>query len=804
MSLPLTHAGGSVDGISAALDLRFASSLSLTSTSGITPSFSRASTGTFFNSSGVLTTAAINAPRFNHVYNGSSWVSKGLLVEEQRTNSVQWSEDFSNATWSKLRTSISANAFASPDGNTTADKLVEDSSASNTHLVLTVSSITASVFSIYAKAAERSWIALQKSNTGNFCYFNLSSGTVGSASGATGSINSVGNGWYRCTIAVTSGSSVWDIFLATGDNGASYTGNGTSGLYIWGAQLETGTFPTSYIPTTTAAVTRSADVCQITGGDFSSFWNASEGSFVTEADSIGFASTGSDRYIIAFNSGGTANISHAIFLPTPGLSFDVYNSTLQARLSYTQPNAGDSFKLASCYKANDFAATLNGSAVQTDTSGTVPTINNVGIGYYPSYGQYANCHIARLRYFNKRLTNNQLEDLCKPEQQLKLDLNFSSNLSLTPTVGPTPSYSRASTGTYFNASGVLTSAAINAPRFDHVYDGTNWISKGLLIEEQRTNLATYSEDFSNAAYGISGVTVLANQVAAPDGNTTADKLTMTSSGTFYQSPLYGSAGAQAGSVWLRADSTQTVMLRIANDSGGESTTSTVTVTTSWQRFSVARTFAANPIKIWFGIDQRSILGGPNVAATIYGWGYQIESGSFPTSYIPTVASSVTRSADVCQITGSAFTNLWNASEGSIVADYDIIGRVNAVGDATMIWQADDSTLNNRLTGIAYETTSLGVYKNGFFAATSGAGQANFYIADPGLNSAAKLGLAWKVNDFYGYSGGVAGTDSSGSIPAVTQIKIGSRLGDYFLCGHIARLRYYAIRLPNRLLIAKST
>jgi len=89
----------------------------------------------------------------------------------------------------------------------------------------------------------------------------------------------------------------------------------------------------------------------------------------------------------------------------------VYNSTLQSRLSYTQPNAGDSFKLASGYKANDFAATLNGSAVQTDTSGTVPTSTNVGIGHYPGFGQYANCHIAELIYYPARLTNTKLQQL---------------------------------------------------------------------------------------------------------------------------------------------------------------------------------------------------------------------------------------------------------------------------------------------------------------------------------------------------------------------------------------------------------
>jgi hypothetical protein len=607
MSLPLSHAGGSVDGISAALDLRFASSLSLTSTSGITPSFSRASSGTYFGSDGLLkyapynlvqyseqfndaywlkynsptitanttetlapngtntaekivsgttaetdiykiglysgsaaitfsiyakagtvnffgigfnagatdytvnfdltngtsnqrnlsgytgasalitsvgngwyrcsltvtnpsvltgvyiyccanslttsattsgnstylwgaqleiastlgtyvptTNATNSAPRFDHTYNGTSWVSRGLLVEEQRTNVCTYSEDFTNGVWTKTRSSISSNVTAAPNGTSTADKLIEGAS-STTHLV-TFTTVTGGVFSVFAKASERSWIALQQNLSGNYCYFNLSSGSVGSASGATGSITSVGNGWYRCSIAVTSASSIWDIFLATGDNGASYTGDGTSGVFLWGAQIENGSFPTSYIPTTTAAVTRSADVCQITGSDFTSFWNASEGSFVTEADSIGYATTGSDRYIVAFNSGGNANIAHAIFLPTTGLTFDVYNSAIQARISNTQPNAGDLFKLASCYKANDFASTLNGGAVQTDTSGTVPTITNVGIGHYPSFNQYANCHIARLRYFNKRLTNTNLRYLSggpksfMPDQILGLQL----------------------------------------------------------------------------------------------------------------------------------------------------------------------------------------------------------------------------------------------------------------------------------------------------------------------------------------------------------------------------------------------
>lgn len=392
------------------LDLDWATDRSLPAAYGPTPSFSRASTGAYFTSSGVLTTAAINGPRFNHVYNGSTWVSKGLLIEEQRTNVCTYSEDFTNGVWTKTRSSISSNATTAPDGASTADKLIEGAS-STTHLV-TFTTVTGGVFSVFAKASERSWIALQQSLPGNYCYFNLSSGSVGSASGATGSITSVGNGWYRCSIAVTSASSMWDIFVATGDNVASYTGDGTSGVFLWGAQIEAGSFPTSYIPTTTAAVTRSADVCQITGTDFSGFWNASEGSLVVQYDRLNvptangilFAATKVSsplqNLIYNFASGGNENLS-------------VYNANIeQATFAIGSiPSVGTSAKIGFCYKVNDFAGTLNGSAVVTDTSGSVTAVEQIGIGYIHGTTANFNGHISRLRYYPTRLTNAKLQEL---------------------------------------------------------------------------------------------------------------------------------------------------------------------------------------------------------------------------------------------------------------------------------------------------------------------------------------------------------------------------------------------------------
>ena len=296
MSLPLLGAGMATDGPSAVLDLNFASLLSLTPSVGPTPSYTRASTGTYFNASGVLTTAAINGPRFDHVYNGVSWVSKGLLIEEARTNSLTYSEDITNAIYVKSGVSISSNAAIAPDGTTTADLIYPTTSTTSVYYnsYPGTSQYTASVF---AKASGKSCFAFYHNDGANLgASFNLANGTVSNVfSGNSASIRNFGNGWYRCTITSSTTASylLWQIFLQD-SQGTSFTvtPNGTDGVLFWGAQRELGSFPTSYIPTTTAAVTRSADVCQITGTDFSGFWNASEGSVVAEYDYQGTVSSG--------------------------------------------------------------------------------------------------------------------------------------------------------------------------------------------------------------------------------------------------------------------------------------------------------------------------------------------------------------------------------------------------------------------------------------------------------------------------------------------------------------------------------
>ena len=238
------------------------------------------STSTMVNSSGNIVSVAAGTPRVgHHVHNGSSFVNEGLLIEsEARTNLVAYS--IPNATnWSPIRATISENVSetVAPDGSQTASKGIENT-ASGTHridFVVTLTDTNTYTYSIFAKAAERSMIAMEIGNssvTGNFARFDLSSGSVAAESGTvTSSIENFGNGWYRCRVTAAAGTT--DRILIGIFDGASqsYTGDGSSGVFLWGAQLEENPTPSSYIPTTGATATRAAQTLAVPPAAFG--WN---------------------------------------------------------------------------------------------------------------------------------------------------------------------------------------------------------------------------------------------------------------------------------------------------------------------------------------------------------------------------------------------------------------------------------------------------------------------------------------------------------------------------------------------------
>lgn len=265
--------------------------------------FTRASAGMRFNEQGILVSVADNVPRFEH--DPLTGESRGLRIEAASTNLLTYSEDFSNAIWSKanLRGTLNALAAVAPDGATTATQYVENTDASVGRYLSPSQPFTSGTtytFSIYAKAGTSGAVRylglvlpLAAFTAHQVASYDLSgNGTATVSAGtATATIKHVSRGWYRCTLtatatATTTGGLQIRITNSSTNGAASYTGDGASHIYIWGAQLEAQPRHTSYIKTTSATVTRAADYAEMTGSAFTSWFRADEGTVVVKAASL--------------------------------------------------------------------------------------------------------------------------------------------------------------------------------------------------------------------------------------------------------------------------------------------------------------------------------------------------------------------------------------------------------------------------------------------------------------------------------------------------------------------------------------
>jgi len=368
----------------------------------------------------VLQTAASGVARFDH--NPTTGESLGLLVEEQRTNLLTYSEEFDNAAWTKYESSITPNTIVSSSGILSADKLVETTTSAMHFVRSNITSVIGVTYtsSIYLKASERTSVVVIHWDGLNFggVSVNLLTGVLStppsdlsiSDMSAASTVTNVGNGWYRVSISRAQQSTTTTqlrISLQNEGNGV-YTGDGYSGVYIWGAQLEAGAFPTSYIPTTSATVTRNADAASMTGTNFSSWFNNAEGTIYTDYK---FLNTQPDNYSTIFEvDDGTSN--NRIFARYPnysGIESQIISSgSGQASLNL---NFSQAQKIALAYKVNDFAACRAGGSLTTDTFGTVPLgLNAFYIGDSGS-AVYMNGTIKKIAYYPSRLSNAQLQAL---------------------------------------------------------------------------------------------------------------------------------------------------------------------------------------------------------------------------------------------------------------------------------------------------------------------------------------------------------------------------------------------------------
>jgi hypothetical protein len=403
------------------LDLNFAQ----TKTLDPRVTFYRDSLATYTDSLGIVRTVPANVPRFDH--DPTTGESLGLLIEESRTNLLTYSEDFSNGIWTKSNTTVSINTTVSPNESLTADAITASSGSGYKDLYQTFTSSAATnttyTFSVFVKANGITFFTVVPYFNGvsYASWFNLSTGTpLTNTSGNTSTITNYGNGWYRCTVTRTSpatlSSAIFIVRPADANGNETYTGNGSNGFYVWGAQVEVGSFATSYIPTSATTVTRSADVAYFDGTNFSSWFNQSEGSIYFDATIRGDGE-GSNIYYGEIGEFASSN-NRNIFFTTPegsrGRYIYITSGTTVVSLTATGTTLTYNQKNNVCYgyKLNDFAVAIDNS-VFTDTSGTLHQANSFTLGSnnLSPRGEYLNGTIARIMYYPKRLTNSQLRNL---------------------------------------------------------------------------------------------------------------------------------------------------------------------------------------------------------------------------------------------------------------------------------------------------------------------------------------------------------------------------------------------------------
>jgi len=339
-----------------------------------------------------------------------------LLLEPQRTNILVQSTNFSGG-WALDDVTKVSDSTISPDGNTNAITLIGNTNASRHHIRQgAAGSVTASL-SVFAKAKELRYLQIATINTtsqyANFDVYDGTIGTVGSAF-TDAKIEDYGNGWYRCSVTSTNQYNAMYISLVSSLTSSwleSWTmSNNTDGLYLYGAQLEQGSYPTSYIPTSGSTVTRTADVCNNAGT--SATFNSTEG--VLFAEIAALANDGTYRMISLSDGTATNRISFfyqnspintiAVESAGSGTNLGIYGQSL----TITNSN-----KIAVKYKANDCALWVNGVEVATDTSfaafssGTFTKLSfDRGDGLMDFYGK-----TKQLMVFNEALSDSELATL---------------------------------------------------------------------------------------------------------------------------------------------------------------------------------------------------------------------------------------------------------------------------------------------------------------------------------------------------------------------------------------------------------
>lgn len=619
-------------------------------------------------------TTVKNLLGYTEHFDNAAWTKSNSFVQ---TNLVLQSEAITSSPWTVYNGSNGSilTPIASPNGSVNAIGLDDTAGAGyygyTQNVALLVS--TNNTFSLFVKQGTSTsgfsvWLVGSGSNT----YFQ---GTISWVSGvptATGwTATAQADGWYRISYTFAAGASTSvALYVLPTPTAPSATGS----TYFWGAQLVQGTSAGDYKATYAAAA--AVGYTDIYGQPF--------------AQKLVADATNNVHYLAATVASINTN-TYSIYVKNAGYNY----------IGLAINNAG---ALGAIFDLSTGAATYVGGSVSTYQA------TSIGSGWW-RLSITATVTISTLQAY---VLNNALNFSAFTGDGTSGIYIFGAQLSDSARVDPY----------VYRPVAAPSAAAYYGPRFD--YDPVTLAPKGLLIEEQRTNLLLNSAVLNTQA--------------------------VTTTATAHTLSFYGT-----GTIVLSGSSTGTVV-----GTGAYPTRTTLTFT---------------PI---VGVLTVTVTGSVTMA--------QLEAGAFATSYIPTVASQVTRAADSASMIGNNFARWYNATEGTLFAQYDFAGysAFNPIFDIgadqnNLISLSLNSAVNSRLVVVS-----------------GGATQANIALGVATANTVYKQSGAYKLDDFASTrNGATPSTDTSGTVPVVTQAVIGGTIGlTRSLNGHVYRIAYYPRRLAN--------
>jgi hypothetical protein len=740
-------------------------------------------------------TTVKNLLGFTQEFDNAAWTKSNSFVQ---TNLLLQSEGFDTASWTKIRSSISGTKVTAPNGSLTGQKIVEDTSATLSHAIsqaITFVAGSTQTFSVAVKASERNFVVLRFNTSSDNVYaaFNLSTGQTGSttvsgtASITSTSIQPLGDGWYRCVVVgvpsttLTSGLALIHTAVSATDPGntsISYTGDGTSGIFLWGAQLVQGSTPGDY---------------QVTYGTARAvMYPAPDGSVTA------------DKLVE-----DTATSSHRVLQPFTPTSGTIYTASAYIKAA----ERGFAFLgFVGGSMANTFVAVNLATGAISNALGTPLSSNSVslGNGWYRVSVSLASTGTTTsnvdIRVSTNGLWANQSYTGDGTSGIFIWGAQLSDSASLDPYV--------------YNPVAAPAAAAYYGPRFD--YDPVTLAPRGLLIEEQRTNLVLQSEAFNDTSvWAVSGVSVTANSGAAPSGQITADKIIPTSFASQFkevqQNQSVTTGVTYTFSHYLKADGYRYVQLVGSSASFGSfnvnydlltgtetqfsAGTSTVvgrSITAAgngWYRVSVSVTsFITGTGRLAVNVipaadSARGVSWTGDGTSGVLFWGAQLELGAFPTSYIPTTTAAATRAADVAVMQGANFSNWYRQDEGTLFVE--AVGVNNTLGATRRFFEVNDTTALNRHI-LGYSSTSVTRFLTQALSVT----QSDVSISGQQVNANTKIAATYKVNNFQQASNSSLGiADLLGAVPIVFQANFGAAAGDTgssntMLNGYLRRVAFF--------------